>query len=185
MNETMNTQNAETRLDIHALLATGRLKKVIEKELSKLHTFGGNNPDPRLNSDLGIDILLDILHKYLKPAIDLNKYKLVKIGWADAIDTVVQQLEKPTYTPADMDSFAEWCRIEGFFYEVDNKIWCNYDTEPITEKTTTQLREDWEAKQKGEVADIPVKQKCPKCGDESYNSNVNYCLNSNCSLPFI
>lgn len=88
MNETMNTPNADTRLDIHALLATGRLKKVIEEELSKLHTFGGNNPDPRLNSDLGIDILLDILHKHLKPAVDLSKYKLVKIGWADAIENL-------------------------------------------------------------------------------------------------
>lgn len=139
---------------------------------------GGN--DMKMNLTGAIEILK--LHKH---TTDKFKHSVGDQYVSDAIDTVVQQLEKPTYTPADMDSFAEWCRIEGFFYEVDNKIWCNYDTEPITEKTTTQLREDWEAKQKGEVAYIPVKQKCPKCGDESYNSNVNYCLNSNCSLFFI
>ena len=52
--------------------------------------------------------------------------------------------EKKVYCDEDMNSFAEWCRIEGFFYEVNNKIWCNYYTEPITEKTTDQLREMWE-----------------------------------------
>lgn len=56
--------------------------------------------------------------------------------------TMVNQ--KQPYTAQDMEAFAEWCRIKGFFYEVDNKIWCNYYTEPVTEKTTAQLREMWE-----------------------------------------
>ena len=82
----------------------------------------------------------------LKEAIELLKdyrkgdfvddYKL-----CEAIDTVVKELEKPTYTAEDMEAFAEWCSENGWSISIKKHRWVNDNGEGIN---TAQLREMWE-----------------------------------------
>ena len=60
---------------------------------------------------------------------------------AEAIDTVVKALEKPTYTAEDMETFAEWLSLKEYSYHPKAKIW-TYGMP--NRKTTEQLREQWE-----------------------------------------
>lgn len=91
---------------------------------------------------------------------------------SEMIERIMELQEQKRYSAFDIDEFAEWCRIKGFFYEVDNKIWCNYYTEPITEKTTAQLREIWEKESKvcgyckgeGWIEEPLRTIPCPACG---------------------
>lgn len=59
----------------------------------------------------------------------------------EAIDTVVSEVEKPTYTVDDMEAFAEWCADSLYEYIGGNR-WKSYDLNRIA--TTAQLREMWE-----------------------------------------
>jgi hypothetical protein len=60
-----------------------------------------------------------------------------------AIDTVVAELEKPTYTAEEIQDFAEWCSKNAELV-ADNE-WVVYYGEGNTYKATTaQLREMWE-----------------------------------------
>lgn len=61
--------------------------------------------------------------------------------FCEAIDTVVSEVEKPTYTVDDMEAFAEWCADSLYEYIGGNR-WKSYDLNRIA--TTAQLREMWE-----------------------------------------
>jgi len=61
----------------------------------------------------------------------------------EAIDTVVAELEKTTYTAEEIQDFAEWCSKNAELV-ADNE-WVVYYGEGNTYKATTaQLREMWE-----------------------------------------
>lgn len=87
----------------------------------------------------------------LKQAIEVLKAHKDRDGLGskvyEAIDTVVAELEKPTYTPAYMNSFAEWCSVNGWEYQMFEGEWWNERDEI---KTTAQLREIWEKERKEE-----------------------------------
>ena len=103
----------------------------------------------------------------------------------EAIDTVVAVAEQKSYTSTEIESFAEWCSRKGWGYSYKDKEWSNM--RPVYQiKTTTQLRELWEQEMDVNTSEPPnIKQQCPECGDESYNSDGDYCLNSNCKLFII
>ena len=61
--------------------------------------------------------------------------------WTKAIDTVVKELEKPTYTAEDMEDFAEWCANSPYAFLPDGKWAIIYGNGIVT---TAQLRELWE-----------------------------------------
>ena len=61
--------------------------------------------------------------------------------WNKAIDTVVAEVEKPTYTAQDMEAFAEWCSENGWSISIKKHRWVNDNGEGIN---TAQLREQWE-----------------------------------------
>lgn len=79
-----------------------------------------------------------------------EKYYNERSDTEEAIDTVVAELEKPTYTAQDMEDFAEWCDDLSLYYHsaVDN-IWIKMGDEG-ERFTTAQLREIWEKERKEE-----------------------------------
>jgi len=88
----------------------------------------------------------------LNEAIEvLKSYNVViDIGEVNqAIDTVVVELEKTTYTAQDMESFAEWVTENGWFYRSFFKVW---EKRGYENKTTAQLREMWEIETAGKEA---------------------------------
>lgn len=76
----------------------------------------------------------------LKEAIaELKELKLCIIGrsqriWIDreaceAIDTVIAEVEKPTYTAEDMEAFFSWATNNGWSYGELTELWYNDDEE--------------------------------------------------------
>lgn len=80
--------------------------------------------------------------EYLKEVSEMMKHGFL----ADAIDTVVAELEKPTYTAEDMEAFAEWIDINGY-KQILKGVW-NRDISYQQKMTTTQLRNQWEEESK-------------------------------------
>jgi hypothetical protein len=73
----------------------------------------------------------------LRKAIEVLKYlsESIKIGGgksliytrdAEAIDTVVSEVEKPIYTADDMEAFLLWASDNGWFYGKLTEMWHNY-----------------------------------------------------------
>jgi len=128
----------------------------------------------------------------LKQAIEVLKWHKDRDDFGsmvyEAIDTVVEALEKPTYTAEDMEAFAEWCSVNKWNYDVVNKEWVQYGIGENNDwfLSHIELRELWEQEMDVNTSEpTNIKQQCPECGDESYNSDGNYCLNSNCKLFII
>ena len=44
----------------------------------------------------------------------------------EAIDTVVSEIEKPSYTAQDMEAFLLWASDNGWFYGKLTEMWHNY-----------------------------------------------------------
>ena len=87
---------------------------------------------------------IEVLKKFKEwantPTHGSSKYDLIKLF--GAIDTVVNELEKPTYTAEDMEAFAEWTAIIQWIYDPTDKCW--FQKHSTETKTTTKLRELWE-----------------------------------------
>lgn len=80
------------------------------------------------------------LHKH---TTDKFKHSIGNQYVSDAIDTLVKEVEKPTYTAEEIQDFAEWCSKNAELV-ADNE-WVVYYGEGNTYKATTaQLREMWE-----------------------------------------
>ncbi len=80
------------------------------------------------------------LHKH---TTDKFKHSIGDQYVSDAIDTLVKEVEKPTYTAEEIQDFAEWCSKNAELV-ADNE-WVVYYGEGNTYKATTaQLREMWE-----------------------------------------
>ena len=80
--------------------------------------------------------------EYLKEVSEMMKHGFL----AEAIDTVVAELEKPTYTAEDMEAFAEWIDINGY-KQILKGVW-HRDISYQQKMTTTQLRNQWEEESK-------------------------------------
>lgn len=87
---------------------------------------------------------IEVLKKFKEwantPTHGSSKYDLIKLF--GAIDTVVNELEKPTYTAEDMEAFAEWCDKSLYAFHHKSRIWVSYGMGRRI--TTAQLRELWE-----------------------------------------
>ena len=46
------------------------------------------------------------------------------------------------YSSADLQEFAEWCSVNGYFYDWISRNWKGI-TEELEPKNTSQLLEDW------------------------------------------
>lgn len=115
----------------------------------------------------------------------LTKDDIEEMSRGEMITRIMELQEQKKYSAFDLDEFAEWCVYHCIRYN-GGWIFKYAEISSLNIKTTSQLRELWEVETgRKEEADISVKQKCPECGDESYNSDGNYCLNSDCRLFFI
>ena len=66
---------------------------------------------------------------------------------AEAIDTVVKKLEKPTYTAEDIHSFYIWANANGFYYGELTGVWYNDETEDEV-YTIEEVLTKWEEETK-------------------------------------
>lgn len=80
--------------------------------------------------------------KAFKAEIDGSRRVYVDSEDEEAINTVVNELEKPTYTAEDMEAFAEWCDKSLYAFHHKSRIWVSYGMGRRI--TTAQLRELWE-----------------------------------------
>ena len=81
------------------------------------------------------------LKDYIMVFENIHQVTLMDDSDKEAIDTVVAELEKPTYTAQDMEAFAEWCSENGWSISIKKHRWVNDNGEGIN---TAQLREMWE-----------------------------------------
>ena len=67
----------------------------------------------------------------------------------EAIDTVVSEVEKPTYTVEDMDDFAEWCMKNYKRMHDMNEYKERFDNDPSGKRyNISNLRELWKKERK-------------------------------------
>lgn len=57
--------------------------------------------------------------------------------YREAIDTVVAELEKPTYTAQDMEDFRNWAHWNGYHFILSEKKWYNPFSEENAETRYT------------------------------------------------
>lgn len=62
----------------------------------------------------------------------------------EAIDTVVAELEKPAYTPADMEKFSVWAYNNGWYYGELTEAWYNSEQLDDTRHTIEEVIKLWE-----------------------------------------
>jgi len=89
----------------------------------------------------------------LQESIDVLK-ELKRCGYGilsdkdkQAIDTIVSELGKPTYTPDDMQSFWIWAYNNGWYYGELTEAWYNSAQMDDTKHTIEEVLKLWEAKE--------------------------------------
>jgi hypothetical protein len=89
----------------------------------------------KMNLTGAIEILK--LHKH---TTDKFKHSVGDQYVSDAIDTVIAELEKPTYTVEDMEAFFLWASDNGWFYGKLTEMWHNYAEIDINDDYDTSKR---------------------------------------------
>ena len=92
----------------------------------------------KMNLTGAIEILK--LHKH---TTDKFKHSVGDQYVSDAIDTVVEEVETKTYTPAEMESFYTWANNNGWYYGELTELWHN-DEEDLGGLIIDDVLKIWE-----------------------------------------